>query len=115
MTPAPKKNGAPQEDELARAAEKAFRSPFGAVLQLAPKTGAALWVDGRSEIPAVLTEAPKRTPENEAALCTWQGQRESLVRALSGERGFESAFVSGRIAISGDISVMARLKIEGGR
>lgn len=108
---ASKQQDAPPKDDLIVAAEKAFTAPFGAVLHLAPETGAALWIDGRAERPAV----SKTAPENTAALCVWRAPRESLIRALSGERAFESAFVSGRIAVSGDMSVMARLTIEGGR
>ena len=110
MTPA-KQQDAPPKDELTVAAEKAFASPFGAVLHLAPETGAPLWIDGRAERPAVMANAPDET----AALCVWRAPRESLIRALSGERAFESAFVSGRIAVSGDMSVMTRLTLDGGR
>ena len=110
MTPAKEQDAKPKDDLIA-AAEKAFTSPFGAVLHLAPETGAALWIDGRAERPAVMTSAPG----NDAALCVWRAPRDSLIRALSGERAFESAFVSGRIAVSGDMSVMTRLTLDGGR
>lgn len=114
MTPDQEKD-AGQKDDLAVAAEKAFKAPFGAVLHLAPETGAALWVDGRAASPVVSATAPETPKGGADALCVWRGQRDSLIRALSGERAFESAFVSGRIAVSGDMSVMARLAIEGGR
>lgn len=103
-----------KKDDLLIAAEKAFKTSFHAVLKLAPETGEALWIDGRAANPLVSKSEPAN-PENNATFCVWRGARESLLRALSGERAFESAFVSGRIAVSGDMSVMARLKIEGAR
>lgn len=105
---------AEKKDDLLIAAEKAFKTSFQAVLKLTPETGDALWVDGHGEIPLVLTNEPEEA-EKSTATCVWRGARESLLRALSGERAFESAFVSGRIAVSGDMSVMTRLKIEGAR
>lgn len=101
----------PPKDDLLRAAEKAFKSPFGAVLKIAPETGDAMWVDGRAEELLFLQDEPENTPP----ACVWRGARESLLRALLGERAFESAFVSGRLTVSGDMSVMARIKIEGVR
>ena len=114
------------EDALTAAAQRAFAASFGVVLKLAPEQGAALWVDGRGERPVVSATAPDGADADDqhsddqdgkggAALCVWSGARESLMRALAGERAFESAFVSGRIAVSGDMSVMARLALAGGR
>lgn len=99
------------QDELLAAAAKAFSTPFAAVLKLTPDTGDPVWVDGRASPPACALAKP----EGAHADCVWRGGREALLRALAGERAFESAFVSGRIAISGDMSVMARLQMEGGR
>ena len=102
------KNG---DKEIKALASKAFSAPFGAVLELAPENGATLWIDGHKNPPAVL----EKTPKSAKADCTWRGARESLLRALEGERAMASAFVSGRITISGDMSVMARLQLEGAR
>ncbi len=104
----PDKNG---DEEMKALAAKTFAMPFGAILQLAPDGGHMIWVDGRSNPPTISTNAPK----NASADCTWRGARESLLRALENERAFGSAFVSGRITISGDMSVMARLQMEGAR
>ena len=98
-------------DDLLAAAAKAFSTPFAAVLKLAPDAGDPVWVDGRAAPPICAATEPKDTHAD----CIWRGGREALLRALAGERAFESAFVSGRIAISGDMSVMARLQMAGGR
>lgn len=98
-------------EELKSLALKTFAKPFGAVLELAPENGGAIWIDGHTSPPKILTKAPKKTPAD----CTWRGTGESLLRALEGERAMGSAFVSGRITLSGDMSVMARLHMEGAR
>ena len=38
-----------------------------------------------------------------------------IYRAWEDARAFESAYLSGRLAIAGDISVMARLEVNEGR
>ena len=97
-----------QNGDLREAAQTAVAASFGAVMKLAPEGGEAVWVDGRAEPPAVAATPPKGAEAD----CVWRGGRESLIRALSGERAMESAFVAGRIAISGDMSVMARIALE---
>lgn len=96
------------DDALGAAAEKAFAAPFGAVLQLAPDDGIAIWIDGRESPVISAAQCPKDT----TADCVLRGGRETLLRALASTRAFESAFVSGRIAVAGDMSVMARLTIK---
>lgn len=98
-------------DELKSLALKTFTKPFGAILELAPENGDAIWIDGNTSPPTILKKPPKKTPAD----CTWRGARESLLRALEGERAMSSAFVSGRVTLSGDMSVMARLQMEGAR
>ena len=100
-----------QDADLKDRAEKAFASPFGAVIKIAPDDAEPVWVDGRQNPPKILTKLPAK----DAEVCTWRGARESLMRALDNERAATSAFVSGRIAISGDMSVMARLQLSGAR
>ena len=102
---------AAEENNLKARAEKAFAKSFGAVLKIAPDEGDPVWVDGRKNPPAILSKKPKNSDDG----CTWRGAHESLMRALENERAATSAFVSGRIAISGDMSVMARLQLEGGK
>ncbi|WP_428407785.1 SCP2 sterol-binding domain-containing protein [Hyphococcus sp.] len=98
-------------DALMIAAKKAFAAPFGAVLKIAPDNGCPLWVDGRQNPPQISSDAPGGLEAD----CLWRGAREALVRAMSGARAFESAYVSGRVAVSGDISVMARLTLDESR
>jgi hypothetical protein len=98
-------------DALCAAAKKAFAAPFGAVLMLSAEDGAAVWIDGRDESPLVSTKAPAGV----GAACTWRGARDALIRALSNTRAFESAYVSGRIHVAGDMSVMARLSLDDAR
>lgn len=94
------------DDALAEAAKQAFAADFGAILKLAPDTGAPVWIDGRQTPPAVSPTPPEADANPD---CTWRGARETLQRVLSSERAFLSAFVSGRVSVSGDMSVMARL------
>lgn len=103
-------NDAPK-DGLQLAAEKAFPAAFAAVLELCPENGASLWVDGRKTPPQILTAAP----EDKAADCRWCGARDALQRALANARAFDSAFLSGRLRVAGDMSVMARLNLQEGR
>lgn len=98
-------------DTLTAAAKTAFSTPFAAVIELAPEGSASLFVDGRKAPVAVSAKAPK----DKAADCVWRGAEETLLRVLEGERALESAYLSGRIAIVGDMSVMARLVMETSR
>jgi hypothetical protein len=98
-------------DALSAAAKKAFVAAFGAVLKLSPDTGASLWIDGRVSPPLILAIQPDDCEGD----CQWIGAREALVRAIAGARAFESAYVSGRVCISGDMSVMMRIILDQSR
>ncbi len=93
---------------LLAAAQKTFTEPFGAVIILLAEGGGdqAIRIDGRQTPPVV--DIAKAGAE---ADCTWCAAPDILLRAISGERAFESAYVSGRLSVSGDISVMARLNL----
>ncbi len=91
-------------------ARAAFAAGFGAVLAIEPSDAAALYVDGRHEA-CVLTNAPPDAP----AACVWRASSDTLLRIFEGGRALESAYLSGRLKISGDMSVMARLKMESSR
>ena len=68
----------------------------------------ALWVDGRVCPPDISTMAPANLA---SAFCLWRGQKEIFVRVFAlEERRLENAYIAGRIEISGDMSVMARLE-----
>lgn len=98
-------------DPLAAAVKKAFKAPFDAVVKIAPDKGEPLFIDGRKTPPAVSAAAP----DTDSVTCQWRGSREALTRAMGSERAFESAYVAGRILVSGDMSVMARLAFEDNR
>ncbi|MFN0024841.1 MAG: SCP2 sterol-binding domain-containing protein [Parvularculaceae bacterium] len=93
---------------LAAAAGGAFRRSFGAVLEIAPDGLAPFYVDGRAEPCCLAAEPPQGSP----AACVWRASGETLLRIFHGGRVLESAYLSGRLKISGDMSVMARLVLE---
>ncbi len=88
-------------------AEKAFDEGFGAIIELMPDGGAPVWIDGRADKAIASTTQPKnQTPD-----CVWRGAQDALIQALESEKALDSAFLSGRIFISGDMSVMTRLSM----
>jgi hypothetical protein len=95
-------------DPLIAVAAGAFQKPFGAILEIAPEAAPAFFIDGRGATCAVLTTAP----ESAAAACVWRAGADTLARIFQGGRALESAYLSGRLKISGDMSVMARLILE---
>lgn len=95
-------------DPLIAAAAGAFRKPFGAVLEIAPEGASPFYVDGRVEPCAVAAVMPSGAE----AACVWRAGAETLARIFQGGRALESAYLSGRLKISGDMSVMARLILE---
>jgi len=95
-------------DPLIAAAAGAFRKPFGAVLEIAPEGARPFFVDGRSEPCAIIAARPAGA----APACVWRAGAGTLARIFEGGRALESAYLSGRLKISGDMSVMARLKLE---
>ena len=97
-------------DALAGQAAGFFVRGFGGVIRVeAIDRGASFWVDGRGARAALGIQAPA---EVDASFCLWRAKHETLAR-LFAERGrrVEAAFVSNRLQISGDMSVMARLEV----
>jgi hypothetical protein len=93
---------------LIAAAAGAFRKPFGAILEIAPDGAPSFYVDGRGDPCAVFAARP----EGGASACVWRAGADTLARIFQGGRALESAYLSGRLKISGDMSVMARLILE---
>lgn len=91
-------------------ASKAFRAGFSAVIRIEPEGGMSFDVDGRREICAVVDATPDFAPD-----CVWRANAETVARIFEGGRALESAYLSGRLSIAGDMSVMARLVLEGSR
>lgn len=99
------------QSPLHESAAKAFSTGFGAVLKLAPEGGAEIYVDGRT-MPPEISDAPP--VDGKPADCNWRAPMDIMLRAISSRRAAEHAFINGRLSISGDMSVMGRLKIDGG-
>ncbi len=91
-------------------AEKFFQTPFNGIIRIELAEGSgSLWVDGRQSPPQVTEKAPPNVGE---AFCLWRTNKETLNRILSpGVRQLEAAYIAGRLNISGDMSVMARLEV----
>lgn len=98
------------ENDIRSAAEGVFGRGFGAVLRIAPDDGAAFDIDGCGERCVIKDADPSAAPD-----CIWRGGAETLLRIFEGGRALESAYLSGRLAIAGDMSVMARLTLESAR
>ncbi len=103
-------------DRVKAAALTALTAPFGAVLIIVVEHSGrgdedppqALRIDGRSAPPAMTLIDKEKARDGD---CIWHGKADTLVRILETERALESAYVSGRLTISGDMSVMARLTL----
>lgn len=91
-----------------KAAARAFQRGFGAVLEIAPDGEPAFFIDGRGGRCVILAA----TPAGAAAAATWRASPDTLARIFEGGRALDSAYISGRLKISGDISAMARLILE---
>lgn len=98
------------ENPLLTAAAAAFNRGFGAVLRIDATDSAPIDIDGRGETCAILPASAEATPD-----CHWRANSETLLRAFAGGRALESAYLSGRLCIAGDMSVMARLVLESPR
>ncbi|MEL7489812.1 MAG: SCP2 sterol-binding domain-containing protein [Pseudomonadota bacterium] len=95
-------------DDLVSAAGKIFAHRFDGVIKVHLEDGDPIWIDGRKQPPLILKDAPPDTEPDSV----WTLSCETMRRVLDGERALESAFISGRLSIRGDMSVMARLKLE---
>lgn len=96
--------------DLRGAAAKAFRTGFSGVIRISPDGGEPFDIDGRKDGCAIVDAALAHSAD-----CTWRASVETLTRVLEGGRALESAYLSGRLSIAGDMSVMARLVLESSR
>jgi hypothetical protein len=94
---------------LAQAAAGAFVARFDGVIAIIPSASAPFHVDGRGDRAVIGDGAP------DDANCVWRADDDVLMRIFEGGRAFESAYLSGRLKISGDMSVMARLEMTSRR
>lgn len=95
--------------QLIEAASLAFTRAFQGVLKIEPDGQAPFWIDGRTGQPFITQTEPAGI---DSGLCIWAGSARSLKRSFDGERAVENSYISGRLSIHGDFSVMARLKME---
>ena len=94
--------------DLLDAARAAFAAPFGGVLLIAPEGLAPFAVDGRGAPVKLIDPAPADLKTDVA----FRGPKDVFARILAGERALESAYVSGRLSIAGDMSAMARMTLK---
>jgi putative sterol carrier protein len=97
---------------LVDAAARAFVTGFEAVIRIEPEGSAALIVEGRGE---TCTVRLANDDEKDAPTLIWRAAADTLQRVFEGGRALDAAYVSGRLRIAGDMSVMARLKLESGK
>jgi hypothetical protein len=96
--------------DLLEAAKAFFTKPFDGVvrIELGEESDNAIWVDGRTDPPKVSNTSPANVVDG---FCLWSVRSSDLSMIFGGgERRLESAFVAGRLKLSGDMSVMARME-----
>lgn len=97
-------------DELFNCAARLFRAPFGGVIILEADGEEPIVIDGRADPPR-LTRALSGLETATEGVSVWRGARETLLRALESERQFAGAYVAGRLRITGDMSLAARVSL----
>lgn len=97
------------DSEIIDSATRFFPGSFGGVIRIEVLDAAyAFWVDGRQDPPIVSADAPRQLATD---FCLWRIDYPDLMRVCAeGTRRIESSFVAGRLKISGDMAVMARLE-----
>lgn len=100
-----------QYADLTKTAASALAEPFDGVIRLEPEGEAPVWLDGRAAPPQALSTCP--SDAQQAPLCVWRGSLDNLYRIFEdGEKLLANAYVSGRLSIAGDMSIMARLRLK---
>lgn len=92
-------------------AGKAFVNGFGAVLEIAPEGIEPFFIDGRASTCQIVSTLPDDL-DGPLADAIWKGGTDTLERIFRGGRALERAYLSGRMQIGGDMSVMSRLVLE---
>lgn len=92
------------------AAAGAFKAPFAGVIRIEPDGAAPIFIDGRVASPVIAATEPADAAE--ASQCVWRAARDTLLQIFEEERALTGSFVSGRLIIAGDMSVMARLQMD---
>ncbi len=97
----------PTREALIAAADDAFEAGFGGVIEIRSDGMDAFYVDGRAEKCAIVECAPA-SPDS-----IWRSSPSTLLSIFERKRALENAYLSGRLSIGGDMSVMARLALKG--
>lgn len=100
-----------EDHDLIEKASRYFKSGFDGVIRIETMDGkSSFWVDGRQTPPVVSAESPKGV---EQGFCLWRAEKKDLQIIFGADpRRLESSYVSGRLKISGDMAVMARLELD---
>ncbi|MEO0398181.1 MAG: hypothetical protein AAF224_02020 [Pseudomonadota bacterium] len=104
-------------DSLIKAAEDAFKHEFNAVIEIRATNQAPFFVDGYTSPPSVSATEPVKKDETKLAArkegrAIWTASPETLIEIFARKKALESSYLSGRLLIGGDMSVMARLLLE---
>lgn len=114
---------------LAEKAQRCFISPFNGTIfiycaeddragaNIADRATPALKIDGYQSPPAIsITNEKAEETGHEASVqiaqCKWYAAESTFSRIFDGGRHLSQAYMSGRLTISGDMAVMARLHLE---
>ncbi len=98
------------DSAIRAAAAGAFKAGFSGIIRIVPDGGVAFDIDGRTDNCAIVDARDEAAPD-----CVWSAGAETLMRIFEGGRALESAYLSGRLRIAGDMSVVARLVLESSR
>ncbi len=98
-----------QRQSLLESAASAFQLGFNGVIMITIADGGApIMIDGR-EVSCVINDGPF---ENDTAPSLhWKAKAETLLQIFTRNNALESAYLSGRLIVAGDMSVMARLQL----
>ncbi len=113
---------------LAEKAQRCFISPFNGTIfiycveddragaNIANRATPALTIDGYQSPPAISITNKNAEKTGHAnvhiAQCKWYAAESTFHRIFDGGRHLSQAYMSGRLTISGDMAVMARLHLE---